>query len=373
MRVRRTLGDRRNLQSGKQGKSRSAVRNSFGSDIHTVTPSSGAFSGADFSRQNDTFARFHARHVPLAAPAPTSGTLAVGTIKAMREPARDDVDTPSLPQRIINAHAIEAIRRMETAEVVAHHGERGRAREEVLRQYLVETVPEGFTVATGFIIDCHGSQSRQQDLIIVRRDYHPKFQVGGAQFFPVEAVAAVVEVKSTLNTRTLREALTNARSVKALDRTGNGHNYIVSGGIGGRRDIDVDPDNDDHQIMSLIVAARCTINIQTAYRAFAEALEQEPRRTWPNAIAVADSWYLAYDVPPEHPRTHIQIATGVRLHERTQEANVEPLVDVVHDLWSWLRVVPLIDAAPLRYVRPSITTRVGTMPDARRLNDASGG
>ena len=297
-------------------------------------------------------------------PADTSRCPALGTIKAMTNPVSDDVESPSLPQRIIEAHALEAIRRMETASVVTHPAERGRAREEVLRQYLVETVPEGFTVATGFIIDCHGTQSRQQDLIIVRRDYHPKFQVGGAEFFPVEAVAAVVEVKSTLNSRTLREAIANAHSVKALDRTGSGNNYIVSGGIGGKRDIDVNPDSDDHQIMSLIVAASCTINIDTAYRTFAECVQQEPRRTWPNAVAVAEKWYLAYDVPPERPRTNIQVATGIRFFERSQGSNVEPLVDVAHDLWSWLRVVPLIDAAPLRYVQPSITGRVGTMPDA---------
>lgn len=114
----------------------------------------------------------------------------------------------------------EATRRMAAVGAVKHRGERGRAREEVLRQYLREVIPEGFLVATGFIIDSTGKQSRQQDLIIVRRDYHPRFQVGGTQFFPVESVAAVIEVKSTLKSRTLRNAIENARSVKALDRTG---------------------------------------------------------------------------------------------------------------------------------------------------------
>ena len=273
--------------------------------------------------------------------------------------------TRSLPQRIIEAHAKEAVKRMETAAAITHPGERGRAREEVLRQYLAEIVPEGFSVATGFVVDCHGNQSRQQDLIIVRRDYHPRFQVGGAHFFPVEAVAAVIEVKSSLDRRTLVDAIENARSVKALDRTGDGQNYIVNGGIGGMRGLPVRADYDDHQIMSLIVAARSSSSVENLYNAFAESLENQPRRTWPNAVAVAQGWYLAYDVPPEHPRTFASIATGVRLHEIDAEGNVEPLVDVAYDLWSWLRVAPLIDAAPSRYVQPSTAARVGTIPDRR--------
>ncbi len=255
---------------------------------------------------------------------------------------------------------------METAAAITHPGERGRAREEVLRQYLAEIVPEGFSVATGFVVDCHGTQSRQQDLIIVRRDYHPRFQVGGAHFFPVEAVAAVIEVKSSLDRRTLADAIENARSVKALDRTGDGQNYIVNGGIGGMRGLPVRADYDDHQIMSLIVAAKSSARMENLYSTFATSLQDQPRRTWPNAVAVAQGWYLAYDVPDEHPRTYTSIATGVRLHDYDAVENVEPLVDVAYDLWSWLRVAPLIDAAPLRYVQPSLIARVGTIPDRRQ-------
>lgn len=255
---------------------------------------------------------------------------------------------------------------METAALVTHPGERGRAREEVLRQYLVEIVPEGFTVATGFIIDCHGGLSRQQDLIIVRRDYHPRFQVGGATFFPVESVAAVIEVKSTLNRATLQDAIANARSVKALDRTGDGHNYIVNGGIGGQRGLQIRADYDDHEVKAFIVAARSEISADAAYRTFAEALTREPRRTWPNAVAAAQAWYLAYDVPEDESRTSVHLAHGVRVHEIESDSNVEPLVDVAHDLWSWLRVAPLIDARPGRYVQPSTYARTGTVPDDAR-------
>jgi hypothetical protein len=34
---------------------------------------------------------------------------------------------------------------------------------------------------------------------------------------------------------------------------------------------------------------------------------------------------------------------------------VEPLVDLAVELWSFLRVAPLVDVAPFKYVRGSMT------------------
>jgi hypothetical protein len=78
----------------------------------------------------------------------------------------------------------------------------------------------------------------------------------GVNLFMVEAVAAVIEVKSQLTAPELRAALANSASVKQLDRTGGNQNYIIVGGAGGQRqpNLVLDPENHDHQIFSLIVA-----------------------------------------------------------------------------------------------------------------------
>lgn len=138
----------------------------------------------------------------------------------------------------------------------------------------------------------------------------------------------------------------------------------MNGGIGGSRGVDVRADEDDHRVMSFIVAARSEITVETLYRTFAQAIEHQPRSTWPNGIATAGAWYLAYDVPSGRPRTSLHIATGVRIHEVSQKSNIEPLVDVAHDLWSWLRVAPLVDVRPNLYMRPSTTAWRGPIPDA---------
>jgi hypothetical protein len=257
----------------------------------------------------------------------------------------------AVSHRILKAHAEEAVARLTAAEVISHSGERGMAREEILRQYLREIVPSGYEVSTGFVIDAAGGQSKQQDLIIVRRDYHPHFKIGAAHFFPVEAVSAVVEVKSTLNAATIKQAIENARSVKELDRTAGGRNYIPA--PDGSQYLRATRNHDNHLVQAFIVAARSEPRAVSAAKSVQEAMNGHGRETWINGVAVAQDWYLTYDVPKGEPRTFPFVGSGIRLYRASRSDNVEPLLDVAHDLWWWLRASPIIDADPGAYIRTS--------------------
>lgn len=264
-------------------------------------------------------------------------------------------DAPgTLGDRILGAHAAEARARLASAGVITHPGELGRAREQTLRRFLREIAPRGFDVETGFVIDSHGNQSRQQDLVFVRRDYHPVFRSGSARFFPIEAIAAVVEVKSKLRSDTLADALRNSASVKRLDRTGGGGNYRVLGGFGGAPAGEVDPERHDHQVFSVIVAAEA-VAVDTLIPVIQEHLAREPRRAWPNMIAVAGAWSLTYQPPDLGTGIRSDQMNGValRVSEARDPRNVDPLADVAEQLWSFLRVSPLIDVRPSRYITGS--------------------
>ncbi len=266
----------------------------------------------------------------------------------------------SIAQRVLESLAAEASARLATADLISHPGERGRAREGILGAYLREIVPTGFGIETGFVIDSAGRQSRQQDLIIVRRDYHPVFKVGGVNFFPVEAIAAVIEVKSTLSAQTLEDALRNGSSVKELDRTASGKNYLVIGGAGGMPapmlvgDLGlVDPNNHQHQVFTLIVAARAGAQWQTLVGRLADHLAAQPQTAWPNFISVAGAFSIGYN---SGIRSDQMNAVGLRVFEPSMaEDNLEPLVDLAVELWSFLRVTPLVDIRPFNYVPGSMT------------------
>jgi hypothetical protein len=265
----------------------------------------------------------------------------------------DSSPKPSIAQKVLESLAAEATDRLATAELISHAGERGRARESILGTYLREIVPAGYDIETGFIIDAVGGQSLQQDLIIVRHDYHPVFKVGGVKFFPVEAVAAVIEVKSSLNGQTIDDALRNSASVKRLDRTAADRNYLVVGGAGGAPAGPVNPEIHEHQIFSLIVAAKSAARLDTLLSHMRSHLASHPRRAWPNFVAVAGEFSIGYN---SGIRSDQMNAEGLRcFHQSLSPANLEPLVDLAVELWSFLRVSPVVDSRPFNYVPGSMT------------------
>lgn len=275
--------------------------------------------------------------------------------------SQENQPVPSIALRVLQQLATETRGRLDAAELITHPGERGRAREAILSTFLREVLPTGFEITTGFVIDANGGQSLQQDVIVVRKDYHPVFRVGGINFFTVEAVAAVVEVKSNLSGSTIREALLNGASVKKLDRTAGGENYLVHGGAGGKRGPQVNPEVHEHQIFSAIVAGRSQVKAETLTTHILSHLRTQARRDWPNVIAVAGEVFVAYD---SSPRSDQMNATGLRLQQPEMPNNVDSLIDVAYELWSFLRVAPLVDVKPGAYVDGSHSGLTFPLPEA---------
>ncbi|MGU3394073.1 DUF6602 domain-containing protein [Priestia sp. D51] len=86
-----------------------------------------------------------------------------------------------------------------------HSGEFGIYREELVRNFLRQFIPMNLGITTGFIIDDNSKVSTQCDVIIYEENYTPLDKE--APFIPVETVVAVGEVKSTLTTTGLKQAL----------------------------------------------------------------------------------------------------------------------------------------------------------------------
>jgi hypothetical protein len=132
---------------------------------------------------------------------------------------------------LLDAYNVSAIAALDAiGATVKHPGESGRARERVLSDYLSQFIPAAYGIDTGFVIDSTGAISKQIDMVIYRRDYHPVLRVGGLPFFMVESVVVVAEIKASMGTsRDLLTALENVASVKQLDRTAGGSNVALAG------------------------------------------------------------------------------------------------------------------------------------------------
>lgn len=250
-------------------------------------------------------------------------------------------------RRVVYAMADELQARLDGAALVRHPGEGGRARENLVRDFFRSLLPAGFSMGTGFVIDACGDVSMQQDIVIHRDGYHPIFSVGSVNYYPIESVAAVIEVKANLSSReVLRSALDNGASVKNLDRTGRGINYILIGTNEGEK---IDPEKHNHQVFSAIVAAE-SIRPSLALDELREWTNSHPRREWPNQLVVVPRFSIAY--APHSPRTDQMRASklAVMHADEKEPRNTRPILDLTQQLLSFLRVFPTIDYQPSAYL-----------------------
>jgi hypothetical protein len=120
-----------------------------------------------------------------------------------------------------------------------HPGEYGSYREACCRDFLQYFVAQYLSIERGFIINTYNEVSTECDIIIYDRNNTPLIQSREMQkFYPVETVAAVGEIKSTLTKDMLRTALIKLSKVKALR-----HAPITSSFINRSSDEGYDPDN----------------------------------------------------------------------------------------------------------------------------------
>ena len=263
---------------------------------------------------------------------------------------------PAVVQDILFRLSREVVDALAGAKQVKHPGESGRARENIVGSALKRFVPDTFGVSTGFVIDAIGGISRQQDIVVYRRGYHPVFNVGGIEHFMVESVAAVIQNKATITSReSLLDALETIASVKDLDRTNLGKNYVIHGSMKGE---DVRADRYDHQVWGAIVTEASLVP-STLGAAMTEFLGANDRRRWTNAYIDVNGRAGLFrkangdstDNPNEAERWMLTAP------EENEGESVPPFVHLLGHLANFLRIAPLVDFKPASYF-PSYVGRV---------------
>lgn len=102
--------------------------------------------------------------------------------------------------------------------ITKHNATTGALAEAVLREFLQEHLPKGVSVEEGFIIDAKGGLSKQCDIIIYdSHHYAPFYRAGQVVVVPVEAVIAVIEVKTSINKTRFNEVIRYFASFKRID------------------------------------------------------------------------------------------------------------------------------------------------------------
>jgi hypothetical protein len=109
----------------------------------------------------------------------------------------------------------EAIERAIQASAVEHAGLVGRIREIAVETLFRPLLPADFDIGTGKIVDCHGTQSDQIDVLIhSKRLLPPLMYDTNFGLFPLESCFRAIEVKSTLTATEWDSAITSARKLR---------------------------------------------------------------------------------------------------------------------------------------------------------------
>lgn len=98
-----------------------------------------------------------------------------------------------------------------------HPGEYGVYRERLLEELIKSFLPRHIATGTGFIIGRKGDTSTQVDTVLFDADETPNVEDAAfRRFFPIETIAGIGEVKSSLTKSEIPEVLKKLREIKKL-------------------------------------------------------------------------------------------------------------------------------------------------------------
>jgi len=108
-----------------------------------------------------------------------------------------------------------AIRR----DFATHRLSAGENREDLVEKFLTNHLPRKFGVSSGMVFSHDGIFSHQADLVVVDAfNNSPLYATSNNSLWPVEAVYALVEVKTNLNPADLKDSVVKGRKFKTLQR-----------------------------------------------------------------------------------------------------------------------------------------------------------
>ena len=100
-------------------------------------------------------------------------------------------------------------------DFATHRPSAGANREDLVESFLSQHLPKKFGVSTGLVISSEGVFSNQADLLVVDdQNNAPLYGTARNKLWPVEAISAFIEVKTSLGPAEIADAIAKARRFK---------------------------------------------------------------------------------------------------------------------------------------------------------------
>lgn len=146
---------------------------------------------------------------------------------------------------------------------LVHPGEFGVYREQIVKKFLYNILPERMGVESGFVVVSDGKISTQCDIVIYDKSNTPLIKnQHGQRFFPAESVVAIGEIKSKLSVNKLKSALRKLATTKYLRDFLNEPSYLYCRKKDGLQSKYQPEINQMDQIFSFLICEKFSFNFE---------------------------------------------------------------------------------------------------------------
>jgi hypothetical protein len=121
--------------------------------------------------------------------------------------------------KILESHSRWLTHAFEETKALKLGFDRGTGREEALRRFLRDHLPKRYGVDSGFVVNSHGMQSNQTDIVIYDALSCPVFSMETDKTrnaFPIEGIYGTIGVKSTLTPKAFKEEIANSIAIREV-------------------------------------------------------------------------------------------------------------------------------------------------------------
>jgi hypothetical protein len=111
-----------------------------------------------------------------------------------------------------------AMESFEITKRIEHQGLKGKAREIFVKKLFQKLISDDFQFGSGIITDRYGKQARETDVVLHCPEIMPATDAReAAGYFPVESCIYAIEVKSTVTSQEIEDAIKKGQALEALD------------------------------------------------------------------------------------------------------------------------------------------------------------
>lgn len=186
-------------------------------------------------------------------------------------------------------HDLDGALERASEEYPQHMPSKGDVCEAAVCKYLSETLGSRYAIAVkGHIFDSTGTQSKEQDVIIFDDYWSVRLiprDSGEPPIIPIESVYATIQVKKTLRSGDLRDAIANIRSFTSLKREIVGPQYVTPNksieGLGDSSRLPV-----RNPYFSAIFAFTAGRSMNTVIEQLKREVADIPPEEWPDLVVV---------------------------------------------------------------------------------------